>query len=372
MSSIDKADDTVGMEDVMRLRNEMNLDELEKIVIHFREIAPCAEAAIVTVRKAAVLHKLRKRLHKLICAAFSQRFPDLESIVSDFEVYARIAIFMAQNSSLSSRPDLIKLLNQQQIIAIDLSLSTNIGPSLTSAAFTEACELQISASQISQSLLQAAINAVIKVAPNICSLIGPDAAAKLISCAGGIQQLSQCPACNIKVFGVKKKALLGLSSRNTANYQGIVWHSPIVSEFPTDFRDAAFRDVVNKVALVSRVDAGAQFGDGSYGARIRSELVIRLGKKMNDKTVKYVRPLPVPGLKKRESRGGRQKRVNKRKFGMGEELRARSRVMFGFRGQFDEDGEQFGATVLEGFRKRKAVVDAPYQRKMDKKLGTDS
>ena len=94
----------------------------------------------------------------------------------------------------------------------------------------------------------------------------------------------------------------------------------------------------------------------------------RLDKRMNNTTPKVVRPLPVPGLEKKVNRGGRQKRAMKKKFGMGEELTARNKVVFGVGGQYDELGEQYGITALRGFRKQAAAVDAPFQKKIDKKL----
>ena len=39
------------------------------------------------------------------------------------------------------------------------------------------------------------------VAPNVCEIIGPKVAAKLVSTAGGITELSRIPASNIQVLG---------------------------------------------------------------------------------------------------------------------------------------------------------------------------
>jgi len=50
------------------------------------------------------------------------------------------------------------------------------------------------------------------IAPNTCAIVGSSITAKLISSAGGIQELSRIPASNIQVLGQQKKNLNGLST----------------------------------------------------------------------------------------------------------------------------------------------------------------
>jgi U4/U6 small nuclear ribonucleoprotein PRP31 len=355
-------------EQTIAIRREMDLDLLRRTISELQFQPASVEVAVLAIQKASSLLQQRKHLHKSIVAAFSTRFPDLVALVPDYETYARAALFLATSSDPSLTPDLVDLLTQQQFVALNLGLSTSLGPEITDAAFADACQLQIDSSCASRELSSIAASAVSQVAPNVCSLVGPDLAAMLISFCNGLGALSQIPACNLKAVGAKKSALLGFSSRSSDNHRGILYHCDLVREAPPEFRDAVFRDLVNKVSLVSRVDVSSQYQEGSYGQRTRDEIIARLDKKTNNNTPKVVRPLPIPGLEKRVNRGGRQKRANKKKFGMGEELKRRSRVAFGIGGQFDDFGQQFGAAALEGFRKRKAAVDAPFQKKIDSKL----
>jgi U4/U6 small nuclear ribonucleoprotein PRP31 len=50
------------------------------------------------------------------------------------------------------------------------------------------------------------------IAPNVSAIVGTRVASKLIASAGGIQELSKIPACNVQVIGAQKKALNGLST----------------------------------------------------------------------------------------------------------------------------------------------------------------
>ncbi|OHT13387.1 SnoRNA binding domain containing protein [Tritrichomonas foetus] len=352
------------------LANEMKLDSLRQMISTFNESQTHDDGiAVHAIQKAAQLLKQRKKLHKILCAAFAPRFADLAKLISDYEIYARTAKYLCNHNNIDNS-ELQDILNHQQVVALNLGLTSTLGPEIDSPSFFSACDLQIEASILSRDLSSVAANAVSQFAPNLCALVGAELAAILISFAGGIQQLSTTPACNIKIFGVKKSGLLGMSSRSTNNHQGILYSCDLVQETPPDFRDAVFRDLGNKVALVARIDASKEnsMQNGSYGEKFRNEIKTRLDKKMNNHTPKYVRPLPVPGMEKREFRGGRQKRAMKKKFGIGEELTARNKIVFGVGGQFDEDGTQYGATALEGFRKKKAAIDAPFQQKIDKKL----
>ena len=47
------------------------------------------------------------------------------------------------------------------------------------------------------------------VAPNVCQIIGPKVTSKLVSAAGGIDELARIPACNLLVIGQERRALNG-------------------------------------------------------------------------------------------------------------------------------------------------------------------
>jgi len=52
---------------------------------------------------------------------------------------------------------------------------------------------------------------------------------------------------------------------------------------------------------------------------------VKVDKKLNNNTIKYIRPLPVPGNQNKKVRGGRQARAMKKKFGMSEIRKRRNR-----------------------------------------------
>lgn len=70
------------------------------------------------------------------------------------------------------------------------------------------------------------------VAPNVCEIIGPKVAAKLVSTAGGITELSRIPASNIQVLGQEKKALNGLSAAKAGIHRGHLGELDMVNNAP--------------------------------------------------------------------------------------------------------------------------------------------
>ena len=73
------------------------------------------------------------------------------------------------------------------------------------------------------------------VAPNVCEIIGPKIASKLVSSAGGISELAKIPASNIQVLGQEKKALNGLSAANAGIHRGHLGELEMVRQAPPDF-----------------------------------------------------------------------------------------------------------------------------------------
>ena len=352
---------------VAAISEDMKLDTLRETISKFKDSdANDDQIAVLTIQETSELLNLRKKLHKILCTAFSSRFADLSTLLPDYEIYARTAKYLATHNKIDDQ-DLLDLYTKQQNIALSIGI-TQLGPEIHSPAFEAACDLQIEASTVSQELTSIAASAVSRFAPNLCALVGADLAAYLVSFAGGIKELSILPACNIKLLGAKKTGMLGMSSRSTNNYQGILYKSDIVQETPSDFRDAAFRDLANKATLAIRVDVSNSRTDGSFGAKQREDLKSRIDKKMNNRTPKTIKPIEPPGMEKIQFRGGRRARANKKKFGLGEVLKERQKLQFGIDGQFDDDGTQLGVTAIHGFRKKTLSTDAPFQEKISKKL----
>jgi U4/U6 small nuclear ribonucleoprotein PRP31 len=110
------------------------------------------------------------------------------------------------------------------------------------------------------------------VAPNVCEIIGPKIASKLVSAAGGIAELAKIPACNIQVLGQEKKALNGMSAANAGIHRGHLGELEMVRHAPVEFQTQLIRMLSTKCALAARMDSCKTHPDGSYGVKLREEI----------------------------------------------------------------------------------------------------
>jgi U4/U6 small nuclear ribonucleoprotein PRP31 len=73
------------------------------------------------------------------------------------------------------------------------------------------------------------------IAPNVTEIIGPKVTSKLVSAAGGIEELSRIPACNVLVIGSERKALNGLSAAQAGIHRGYLYDLEMVKNAPAKF-----------------------------------------------------------------------------------------------------------------------------------------
>ena len=78
------------------------------------------------------------------------------------------------------------------------------------------------------------------IAPNLTSLVGSGTAAKMISLAGGLTNLSKMSAATIQTLGSTRKALGGLSTSNL-RVNGFLADCDFVQKSPSDLRRKAVK-----------------------------------------------------------------------------------------------------------------------------------
>ena len=84
------------------------------------------------------------------------------------------------------------------------------------------------------------------IAPNLCATVGRTCSAKLIAAAGGLEELSRMPACNIQVMGGKGKSLIGMSKQGKNLHHGFFGDLDLVKNCPEDFKTRLVRMLSNK------------------------------------------------------------------------------------------------------------------------------
>ncbi len=144
-----------------------------------------------------------------------------------------------------------------------------------------------------------------EVAPNITALVGALLGARLISLAGGLDNLAKLPASTIQVLGAEKALFRALRTGGRPPKHGIIFQFPEIHRAPRWQRGKIARALAGKLAIAARVDAFT----GQY---IGDELKETLIKRIEEIKQVYAKPPKrkevVKPRKRREKRRRRRKK----------------------------------------------------------------
>jgi nucleolar protein 56 len=93
-----------------------------------------------------------------------------------------------------------------------------------------------------------------KIAPNISSILGAVLSARLISSAGGLEELARLPSSTIQVLGAEKALFRHLRTGAKPPKHGLIFQHPMVNRAPRKLRGKISRSLAAKIAILSRVD----------------------------------------------------------------------------------------------------------------------
>ena len=93
------------------------------------------------------------------------------------------------------------------------------------------------------------------VAPNVSALAGPMIAARLVTLAGGVEDLARLPAGTIQLLGAEKALFRHLKSGGKPPKHGVLFQHPLVHGAPPWQRGAIARAFAAKAAMAARADA---------------------------------------------------------------------------------------------------------------------
>ncbi|SEH14329.1 nucleolar protein 56 [Natronorubrum sediminis] len=92
------------------------------------------------------------------------------------------------------------------------------------------------------------------VAPNLAALAGPVLGARLISLAGGLEDLAKKPSGTVQVLGAEDALFAHLRGHAPSPKHGIIYTHDAVGQTHPDERGSAARALAGKLAIAARVD----------------------------------------------------------------------------------------------------------------------
>ena len=140
-------------------------------------------------------------LYKLAKDIYSKRFPELETTNLSPVQYARSVLKLGNDTELR-QANLSDILPPSLVLIISMSATITSGKPLSEAQFDKAvgyCQDLLALEEAKMVLLNHLESQMVRLAPNLSSIVGTSVAARLVGIAGGIQALARLPANVIQV-----------------------------------------------------------------------------------------------------------------------------------------------------------------------------
>jgi U4/U6 small nuclear ribonucleoprotein PRP31 len=311
-------------------------------------------------------------LTRYIKEFYSQRFPELEAIILSPYTYA-LTVKRLGNDLDITKNDLSDILPNNNIMSINMMSSTTSGKPLKKdvlADLLRLCDEVISLVNNKTKILSFIENKISTIAPNLTALLGPNVAAKLVTAAGGLQELSKIPACNVLVLGAQRVNTEGFSTAGKL-HRGYLAELDEVKNTPEEFQIQLLRKYANKSVLAARVDTYRKVIntkddlvlntkevdqsknnikevnneiDAADGKRLKEFIGKKMDRIKEPKAAALKKPLPRPDDKPRRKRGGKRVKNIKQRMALTEMRALKNRMSFGpdAESEFRETGVGYG------------------------------
>jgi len=214
---------------------------------------------------------------------YGWHFPELIRIISDNHTYAKLALAIGDKKSLTdaSLHDIAAIVDDDADIAqaiIDAArVSMGQDISLTDMENVSAfANRVVKLAEYRRSLFQYLVNKMAIVAPNLASLIGEVVAARLISHAGSLTNLSKYPASTVQILGAEKALFRALKTKGNTPKYGLIYHSSFIGRAGAKNKGRISRFLANKCSIASRIDNFSEEPSTKFGLALRKQVEERL------------------------------------------------------------------------------------------------
>ena len=114
-----------------------------------------------------------------------------------------------------------------------------------------------------------------KAFPNLCHLLDPMLASRLVTIAGGLERMAKMPGSTVQLLGAEKALFKHLRRGTNPPKHGVIFQCPLVRNAKEGHRGAIARTLAGKLALAARAD----FYTGNF---IAEKLKIDLEKRISE------------------------------------------------------------------------------------------
>jgi nucleolar protein 56 len=231
---------------------------------------------------------------------YSWHFPELEKLVSDHHLYAKLAVVIRSRQDLmdlgsdaneklssvimefkSSNPESSSMYDPSILIPQIIHASkTSMGTDISDMDLLNIDHFARKVISLSEyrSKLQAYLHEkMYLVAPNLAALVGDHIGARLISQAGSLTNLAKFPASTVQILGAEKALFRALKTKGKTPKYGLLYHASFIGRADLKDKGRISRYLANKCSIASRLDSFSETPTDAFGKAMKGQVEQRLG-----------------------------------------------------------------------------------------------
>lgn len=205
-------------------------------------------------------------------------FPELK--LEDKEKFIQAVLLL--DKTHISMTELSKLVGQQKAEEVNEKAKTSLGADIKKEdlaecqAFASAITMLYRAKKQQEEYQQKLAK---ELCPNMCTVAGPEIAAKLVAHVGSLRRLAMMPSSTIQVIGAEKALFKHLKNRKIQPPKhGLLFQHASISGSPKQVRGKIARALANKITLAAKADA---FTHRDIGVQLQKDFESRYNEIMD-------------------------------------------------------------------------------------------
>ncbi len=228
-------------------------------------------------------------------------FPELSRLIDKHETYARLVYMLGSRENFSVEKLEKEGFPRKKAVQIAQSAKSSMGAILQDIDVEQIRKISKNILQLFEArsnLIKYVDTLMEEIAPNLRALAGPSLGARLISLAGGLENLAKLPASTVQVLGAEKALFRSLRTGAKPPKHGIIFQHALIYRAKRWLRGKIARALAGKLSIAARTDA---FTGNYIGDKLKGELL----KRVEEIEKKY------PSPPKSKAKGGRRRKKTK-------------------------------------------------------------
>jgi len=228
--------------------------------------------AIQTVRCIEDLDKTVNLLAGRIREWYGLHFPELDRLVEKHDSYIRLVQNLGTRDGFTEEALVKQGIPQDKSTAISEAARDSAGSDLPGPDMDwlrEVCGEALSLYKLRDTAEKYTDKIMEEVAPNMTGVLGAVLSAKLVSMAGGLDNIAKMPASTLQVLGAEKALFRTLKTGARPPKHGIIFQYADIHQSPRWLRGKIARALAGKLAIAARMDA---FGGANESEKFRNDL----------------------------------------------------------------------------------------------------